>query len=47
MSVLARRFAPARCLVLDDGVTVELESGTPTGQARVVDPDGRIVEMTT
>jgi hypothetical protein len=24
MSVLARRFAPARCLVLDDGVRVDL-----------------------
>ena len=46
MSVLAQRFAPARCLVLDDGVTVELgaEHTLPT-QARVVDTDGRIVEV--
>jgi hypothetical protein len=45
MSVLARRFAPATCLVLDDGVTVELgaDRSVPAG-ARVVDVDGRIVE---
>lgn len=47
MSVLARRFAPATCLVLDDGVTVELEAdrSVPAG-ARVVDLEGRIVETT-
>ena len=45
MSVLARRFAPATCLVLDDGVTVELEAdrSVPAG-ARIVDIEGRIVE---
>ena len=37
MSILARRFAPALCLVLDDGVTVEL------GAEHVVPQDGRIV----
>ena len=37
MSVLARRFAPATCLVLDDGVTVEL------GAEHVVPPDARVV----
>jgi hypothetical protein len=44
MSVLARRFAPAACLVLDDGVTVELatDSALPA-DARVVSGDGRIV----
>lgn len=48
MSVLARRFAPARCLVLDDGVTVEIgaEGALPDG-ARIVEPDGRIVEAAT
>jgi hypothetical protein len=45
MSVLARRFAPARCLVLDDGVTVQLDAGAPPAQVRVIDPDGRIVEV--
>jgi len=47
MSVLARRFAPATCLVLDDGVTVELgpDRSVPPG-ARVVDLEGRIVEAT-
>jgi len=44
MSVLAQRFAPARCLVLDDGVTVELgDDGALPEQARVIDTDGRIV----
>jgi hypothetical protein len=43
MSVLARRFAPARCAVLDDGVRVDLtpECELPPG-ARVVGLDGRI-----
>jgi hypothetical protein len=45
MSVLARRFAPAVCVVLDDGVRVDLGPGgaLPAG-ARVVDEEGRIVE---
>jgi hypothetical protein len=44
MSVLARRFGPARCLVLDDGVTVQLtpDGGLPP-DALVVDTTGRIV----
>jgi hypothetical protein len=43
MSVLARRFAPAACVVLDDGVRVDLgpDGELPPG-ARVVDADGRI-----
>ena len=45
MSVLARRFAPARCVVLDDGVSVQLgEAASLPPTARVVDVDGRIVE---
>ena len=45
MSVLARRFAPATCLVLDDGVRVDLgPDGSLPPQARVVSADGRIVE---
>lgn len=46
MSVLAQRFTPARCLVLDDGITVELgtERALPD-EARIVDTDGRIVEV--
>ena len=48
MSVLARRFAPARCLVLDDGVTVSIgDDGALPDGARVVEPDGRIVEVRT
>jgi len=46
MSVLARRFAPGRCLVLDDAVTVDLGLNHELPpQARVVDADGRIVEV--
>jgi hypothetical protein len=45
MSVLARRFAPASCLVLDDGVRVDLgRGGALPPDARVVDAEGRIVE---
>jgi hypothetical protein len=45
MSRLARRFAPATCLVLDDGVRVDVgPDGELPPQARVVGEDGRIVE---
>jgi hypothetical protein len=45
MSQLARRFAPATCLVLDDGVRVDVgPDGALPPQARVVCDDGRIVE---
>jgi hypothetical protein len=47
MSVLARRFAPATCLVLDDGVRVDLDpDGAPPPDARVLADDGRITEGT-
>jgi hypothetical protein len=47
MSTLAQRFAPATCLVLDDGVRVDLgPGGALPPQARVVSADGRIVEGT-
>lgn len=46
MSVLAKRFASARCLVLDDGARVQL---TPSGElpegARVLNDDGTIDEL--
>jgi hypothetical protein len=47
MSVLARRFAPWRCLILDDGARVALtpEGGLPEG-ARVLNEDGQIDEVT-
>lgn len=45
MSVLARRFAPARCVVLDDGVRVRLVDGGLPADARVVDHDGRITPI--
>ena len=46
MSVLARRFEPARCVLLDDGVTVDFGAdGKLTADARIVDAAGRIVEV--
>jgi hypothetical protein len=45
MSVLARRFAPARCVALDDGVRLELSpDGHPPAGARVVADDGQLTE---
>src|SRR5262249_10866972 len=43
MSTLAARFAPSRCVVLDDGARLDLNAfgGLPP-DARVVAPDGRI-----
>jgi hypothetical protein len=47
MSALAHRFAPASCLVLDDGVRVDLGAdGALPPDARVVGTDGRIHEGT-
>jgi hypothetical protein len=46
MGVLARRFSPACCVVLDDGVRVDLGDGTRVApDARVVAADGRIVTL--
>ena len=45
MSVLARRFAPDRCVVLDDGVRLPLtDAGSPPPDARVLGNDGQVVE---
>jgi hypothetical protein len=47
MSVLARRFAPDPCLVLDDGVRVDLgPDGALPADARVVGTNGLITEGT-
>ena len=46
MSVLARRFAPARCLVLDDGARVDLgPGGQVPADAKVVADDGTITTL--
>jgi len=46
MSVLARRFDPRRCLVLDDGVRIDLtHGGGLPPDARVVAADGRIAAL--
>jgi hypothetical protein len=41
MAVFARRFAPARCLLLEEGARVEIDGGLPD-DARVLGADGRI-----
>jgi hypothetical protein len=44
LGALARRFAPARCVVLDDGARLELgPAGELPADARVVGPDGKLV----
>ena len=45
MAVLARRFAPTRCVVLDDGMALDFGTdSTLPDNARVVTEDGRIAE---
>jgi hypothetical protein len=46
MAELASRTAPARCVVLDDGVRLDLgvDARLPPG-SRVIGPDGRIGEL--
>jgi hypothetical protein len=45
MSVLARRFAPTQCLVLDDGARVSLSpEGRLPADARVLSGDGRVLD---
>jgi hypothetical protein len=41
MAVFARRFAPARCVLLEAGTRVELSDGWPAG-ARVLGEDGHV-----
>jgi hypothetical protein len=46
MSVLARRAAPARCVVLDDGVRVDLDpDGALPASTRIIAPDGHLVAL--
>ena len=46
MSVLARRFAPSRCLVLDDSTRVPLDDdGALPPDARVLDLEGHIARL--
>jgi hypothetical protein len=45
MSVLARRFAPAHCVVLDDGSRIDLTDDALPADARVVGTDGRITTL--
>ncbi|MGI8702116.1 MAG: hypothetical protein ACR2JU_13095 [Nocardioidaceae bacterium] len=46
LAALARRFAPARCVVLDDESRLDLEQGGELpAAARVIDAQGRITSM--
>ena len=51
MAVFARRFAPARCVLLDGGTRIELDGGTGGGTGgwppgvRVIAEDGRVTSL--
>ena len=48
MAVFARRFAPARCVLLDRGTRIELETGDGAGWppgVRVIAEDGRVTGL--
>ena len=53
MAVFARRFAPARCVLLDRGTRIELDSGGAPGSpggswppgVRVIAEDGRVTGL--
>jgi len=46
MSVLSRRFSPARCVVLDDGARVDLgPAGSVPTDTKVVAEDGTITTV--
>jgi hypothetical protein len=46
MSVFARRFAPARCVLLESGTRIDTDSdgGWPPG-IRVLAPDGHVTTL--
>jgi hypothetical protein len=44
MAVFARRFAPARCILLDNGTRLDTGGGYPPG-TRVVAEDGRVTSL--
>ncbi len=46
LSIFAQRFAPARCLVLDDGVTIDVGASRELPKdARIITSDGRITSV--
>jgi hypothetical protein len=46
MAVMARRFAPAKCVVLDEAIRLDLTvDGVLPANARVIDPEGRILTL--
>jgi len=46
MAVFARRFAPARCVLLENGVRIDTDGdgGCPPG-TRVLGPDGHVITL--
>ena len=44
MAVFARRFAPARCVLLEAGTRLELSDALPAG-ARVLGEDGHVTSL--
>jgi hypothetical protein len=46
MAVFSRRFAPARCVLLENGTRMDTDSdgGCPPG-TRVLAPDGHVITL--
>jgi hypothetical protein len=45
MAVFARRFAPARCVLLDDGTRIDTDAGACPPGTRVLAPGGRVTAL--
>jgi hypothetical protein len=45
MAVFARRFAPARCVLLENGTRIDVDDGTWTATTRVLAEDGHVTTL--
>jgi hypothetical protein len=45
MAVFARRFAPARCVLLENGTRIDIDNGTWTATTRVLAEDGHVATL--
>jgi hypothetical protein len=45
MAVFARRFAPARCVLLENGTRIDIDDGTWTATTRVLAEDGHVTTL--
>jgi hypothetical protein len=45
MAVFARRFAPARCVLLENGTRIDIDNGTWTATTRVLAEDGHVTAL--